>query len=79
MKGRTFQLNITVFGVMPKRQQQKLCVLVFQSDRANLALTMLHLALDIILIEKLDSFSIELKRMSRVTTTRSVDDQLIFY
>ena len=53
-------MNITVFGIMPKRQQQKLCALVFQSDRANLALTMLHVALKIISIEKLDSFSIEM-------------------
>ena len=52
-------MNITVFGIMPKRQQQKLCALVFQSDRANLALTMLHVALKIISIEELDDFSIE--------------------
>ena len=53
-------MNITVFGVMPKCQQQKLCALVFQSDRADLALTMLHVALKIILIEKTDSFSIKM-------------------
>jgi len=53
-------LNITVFGIMPRRQQQKRCALVFQSDRANFALTMLHVALKIISIEKIDSFSIEM-------------------
>ena len=59
IKGRLFQLNDTVFGVMPKRQQLKSCALVVQSDRANLALAVLHVALRIISIEELDAFSIE--------------------
>ena len=52
-------MNITVFGVMPNRQQLKPCALVFQSDRANLALAVLHVALNIISIEELYDFSIE--------------------
>ena len=53
-------MNIPVFGLMPKRQQLKPCALVFQSDRANLALAVLHVALNIISIEELDAFSIEI-------------------
>ena len=52
-------MNITVFGLMPNRQQLKPCALVFQSDRAHLALAMLPVALKIISIEELDDFSIE--------------------
>ena len=52
-------MNITVISMMPKDQQLKPCALVFQSDKAKLALAMLHVALNIISIEELDDFSIE--------------------